>query len=306
MSVITLKSKANTVYDYHLIDLSEFAVSLKADERRYEADMKNFLRGYSGKIEADEICRDDLVQLSLESVNPRFNKSHMTLRVGIGLYSRELEDKLVGLKLNEQKTLEVSDDDVTVTIEKISREVLPEVTDELALKTGIEGIATADDLREFIRFKQYDSVLEEKADDAFVYLGGEVARRSDIVLDDEELEIANADLWAQTEEALGDATDEEIVERTGNTRDDIRNQGKLIAENTLQCAAIGQELFELEDTDYSEFIKRKAAGEEISEEEAASRMTMTQYMIDVYAGNYLDLIEAYALKELKILGEAMD
>lgn len=310
MSELKLKSKLISTCDYHSIDLGEFAIPLEANQERYERDLKNFLKTFGKKEEASDIAADDMVTLSCSSENPKFQKEHLTLRIGLGLYSKELEAKIIGMTCGEQKTLTVGADTVTVCIEKVVREIIPELSDELAAKSGIPNVQTADDARTYCRYKQYDKLLEDPADEAFAYLSRNVMENSVFDLDEDELEQSRAAaLQAMNDHSMlggksfDEVSEEEFAAQFGFPKQEMHDIMLQTGESTLRAAVIGQTITTLQDEDYEAYIAKLSIALQHPAEDVRKDHPVTDYLIETYCDICMDTFEKYALKKLKEVGE---
>lgn len=305
MEQLKLKSKSENILDYHSIDISQYAIPLKADKERYERDVKNFCKRFAAKEEAAEIAPQDMATISCSSENPKFQKEHITIRVGLGLYSRELEEKLAGMAVGETKSFTVGSDSVTVTAEKSIREIIPELTDELVSNSGIPDVKTVKDVYAYCRYKQYDDVLEEPADEAGAYLAGEVLGHSSFDLDDGELEAASKIVSdAVNVEALSEMLDNDAGS-FGDKKQDVSGMIKQMAEHTLIAAVYAQSMTALTKEDYEAYLDKLAVAREEPVEEIRKNYPLVEYLINTYNEFFLDTIEAYVLHKLKEIGESM-
>ena len=165
------------------------------------------------------------------------NKTNVPVPVGKGLFSRELESRLIGLEKGEKKILTADGHAVEVEIVRISHTVLPELTDENVAAFGIDGVATVDDLRRYCIAKQVDGFLleDENPDMASAFVWQEVAKRSRIQRDEQEcaraLERAKAKLAKLNEEMEDDG-------ESGISQDMLNSM--FLTE--LDLAAVGAEL----------------------------------------------------------------
>jgi len=276
MEKAVLKSKALKVYDFRNVDVSEYAVKLPLDEKRYERDLTNLLRRFSTHVNGDSVQKDDMVQISCSSELEKFNKEHLKLRAGLGLFSKELEGQLIGMELNQANTVTVNGSKATVTVESIEREILPELTDELAEKSGLEDVHTAEDLKAFCRWKQYDGyeAFEENADEAFSYTAGQVMENSLFELDEGEKEESYQSLQAYAN-VEGDP---EVIEK----------QRRTTAETLLKAAVLGEEL------------------KDLTEEDFDHQGTFTGFLIDSYSDAYLTAMEKHVHTALKKAGDVKE
>ena len=298
---LRLKSRLVQGCRFEDVDLSRFAVPLVPDEARTQEELERFLRGFAQTVEAPDVEPGDMATIACRSSNPRFCRERITVRVGMGLYSRALEEALVGMRVGETRRVDVDGVDVEATVCACTRQVMPELTDELARRSGLPGVLTADDVREYCRFKQYDEAVEDNADDAFTYLGGEVVRRSAFELDEEEREVSLA--LARSYLRLDDEDDEGGAGAEAGF--DQKRIAQQVAESTLLAAALGQEQTVITAEDYEEYLRRRATAFECTVEEMREREPLCEYLLCTYSDWYLEEAERYAWRRVKQLGEAL-
>ena len=305
MEQLKLKSKPVNILDYHSIDISQYAIPLKADKERYERDFKNFCKRFAAKEDAADIAPEDMVTISCSSENPKFQKEHITIRVGLGLYSKELEEKLVCMPVGETKTFTVGQDFVTVTVEKSMREIIPELTDEMVSNSGISDIKTVEDAHTYCRYKQYDDALEEPADEAGAYLAGKTLEDSTFELDDGELEAASKIVSeAVNVEALSKMLNED-AESSGTPKQDVSAMVEQMARHTLIAAVYAQSMTVLTEEDYEAYLNKLAVANQKPVEEIRKNHPLVEYLINTYNEYFLDTMEAYVFYKLKEIGESM-
>jgi hypothetical protein len=182
----------------------------------------------------------------------------MPVPVGNGLLNADLEAALIGMAAGESKTLSVDGSDVTVTVEKIVRTVLPELTDETVAGFGMEGVATVADLRRYCIGRQVERfVLEdENPDMASAFVWQQTAKNSRVVRDPEEVAAAEkkaakklAELQALSErESAAAEEDEAECEPDEEEEDGGPVSEELVRTmflNEIDLAAIGQRMMEL-------------------------------------------------------------
>ena len=191
--VLRLKTKAIKVFDYRNLDLSEFVPEFTPDEEALKKDMDRMLKAYGKKIEGETVEAGDMIVLTCASDTPKFNKKGLTLIVGKGFFSKDLEAKLVGLKKGEEFRLEADGAKITGTVDKITRTIMPELTDESIASLGIEDVGSVKDLRMLCVDKQIEKLLDdiEEADMASAYLWQKLSEESVFEMDEEELRRAD-------------------------------------------------------------------------------------------------------------------
>ncbi len=329
---LQLKSSAIRVKDYHEIDVSSFRIPLTLDEEQYQKDLTNMKRRFAEVVDGEKVEKGDIVIFDAFSDNPRFNRNGITVRVGMGLYSKEIEARLIGMKVGEEGDAIVSDGKlpqkeemaadtgipcgipVHITVNKIRHEVLPEITDELAAKCGIPEIETAEDLYRYCKGMQFDEQLDEAANDAFVYLNRQTAELSEMVLDPWEQDVAKKTMIDEVETIIrlhelqneegSDSVKEEASEPDSN---EAEWDAQAFYENAvkssdylLKSAVLGQELMrDLPDEEVKEYydnfcLKCEGSYLSLSPEERERSI-----LIEMYATYYMDEVEGYALWKLK-------
>lgn len=110
---LKLKSKALKVFDYTTVDIDDFIPEFTPDEEAMKKDMERIFRAYGGKTAAETVEAGDMIVLTCTSEAPKFNKKNITVPVGKGLYSKELEDKLIGVKSGEEFCVTVDGKEVS-------------------------------------------------------------------------------------------------------------------------------------------------------------------------------------------------
>lgn len=308
---LRLKSTLLREGDPRQVDVSQFQIPLTLDQKLYERDLTNFLRRFAVQEEVSEIKPQDMVTLSSTSDNPRFCKNHITIRVGLGLFSRELETQLLGWKAGQNGTVTVKGQCVTVAVESIRREILPEVDDALAARCGVPGIHTAKDIYIYCKGKQFDELLEEPLDEAFAYLSRIVLDKSEFTLDPEELEYSQDRMVRELnqnslfrETGIDGTPEETFREIFCCTKAELLDSMRLSGTLVLKAALLGQAMLEragkLSTTaDYEAYLRRYLEAGNKTEEQARSEHPITGYLLDTYGDHCMNTLEELTLHRLK-------
>ncbi|MBO4848872.1 MAG: hypothetical protein J5586_06950 [Clostridia bacterium] len=299
---LRIKTRAAKTYDYRSVDISEYAVGFTPDEEQYERDLARVLKRYGTKQEAQIVEYGDTVTLTCVSELPRYNKTGLPVIVGKGLFGKDIEDALVGMRNGETKTALVDEKPVEITVSRIVHTVLPELTDENVASFGMEGISTVRELRRSLIKKQVEGfVLEdENADMASAFIWQEVARNSVIERDPEEY----AHILKKAERKIGDFAAEQTE---GMDHDSLVN----IFVSELDLAAIGADMMEKDGTcltveDYNSYIDKLCeAYPDRRREDIAADHTVLDYAIENFANYLAGAIDRYVadcFKELLTKG----
>ena len=297
MQQLRLESKITKSCSFDSIDISAFIVPLKADQARYEQDIKKFCRKFAVKVNADDAAEDDMVTLSCESENPKFQKKSITLRLGLGLYSKELEEKICGMKVGEGRKIIIGEDEVSVTVLSSERQIIPPITDDLALKCADPDIKTAEDIKEYCRFKQYDDIVDEHFDNAYSFFSKELLSRSEFSFKEEEIQASLSEAKkSMSPNAESNVSGEDF---------DIAEFAQKLARSMLIAALFGQEMASVTEEDYEEYLEKTALASECSTEEARRSEPVLEYLIFTYSDIFIEKTEKYVMKRLKEEGEAL-
>lgn len=278
-NILKFKSKAVGIFDHGEFDLSGFVPEFTPDEEKIEKDILRYKTRNGKKVECNEVAYGDMVTLKCVSDNAKFNKENLVVFVGKALFSKELEEKLVGIEKCKETTLTVGGDTVKVNILKIVRTVLAELSED-----ELEAV------RKQSTDKQLDMFFDENedVDRASAMLCTEAAENSSFELDDGELRIIKS---AFKTEEIGDEALAELISK--------------VFVNTFKNALLGQSLCENEGTlltqaDYEDIIKRDIeANPEMTAEEAKAAYPVFEFMKTRYADRYIKMIDKYIADKFK-------
>lgn len=306
---IIIKSKALSVYDYKNVDISEYVPEFKVDEAQLQKDISRILSAHGKKESAEYVSAGDQAEISCTSANNKFNREKVFIMVGKGLYSKELEDKIVGMKKGETKEITVGEDNVCVCVRNIIHTVLPELTDDNVASFEIEDVHDVAGLRRYCIDKQITRFFDEdeSADMAAAAISKEIMSRSTFELDEEELRAAyemGLNRFSNIISEYGDVTDDKYLDEMEVSVSELRELMKDIFVSELRAAAIGYaELKEknalLTVSDYDILIARHSEAAGVSVEEGKRQYPLGDYAREQYAEYFLHGLDEYIDKTLK-------
>lgn len=308
---LKLKSRLLRAADPNRIDVSGFRIPLIVDEVLFQRDLLNFRRRYAEQVQGESVQSQDMVTLTCTSGVKRFNKPHITIRIGMGLFSKELENALLGWKVGQTGSVTVKDQAVSVSVENIQREVLPEVDDALAKRCCIPGIETAADILTHCKGKQFDGVLEEAQDEAFAFVSREMLDGSEFELEPDEVDCCQQMMIRQFKESplfqeLGyDATPDEVIrEMCGSTKAELMENALLSCTYTIQSAVLGQAMMEQQEAlhtsaDYVAYLSRRPNAGNKTYAQLTQEYPLTEYLLTEYGDYCMNTLEELTLRMLK-------
>lgn len=296
---VELNSRVADIYDITQVDITPYLPPFTPDEDRLQKDIQRQRSRFGKKIQADTVAAGDLIQLSCSSSQPKFCKERITIPVGKGLFSRELEEKLVGLPVGVEKTLEVAGSPVTLTVHQASRTVLPEMTDEAVAAWGLEGVKSLADLRRFCVARQIaDMMLDcEGADMASAAVWQALSDESTFRLDPQEVAAAHA----EAEEKIAEMRSADPENWDSSMEPMIRDMYM----TGLRIAVVGQEMARREGTlltprQYAEYLQlRRETFPNMTEAQLLAKYTPQDFAKDTYGDRACAVLDAYITQEFQ-------
>jgi FKBP-type peptidyl-prolyl cis-trans isomerase (trigger factor) len=299
---LRLKSRVLDVYDYHNMDVTGYIPPYEPDEAQLEKDLLRCRRAHGRAEAASAVAEGDTVVLSCRANAPKFNKEQLTVLVGQGLYSRELEAQLVGMAQGASATLTAEGAAVTVTIHAIRRTVLPELTDQQVASWGLEGVQTVAQLRHACIDRQIDRFLDEdeSADQAVACVSQQVVERSTFVMDEEECSHA----LAEAEQKLAELQQAEQGVPDGFSGEKMADFLRRMNLNALKIAVLGGHLRQqaqglLTEADYQAALRKRPSYREDDPAQAQAEYPVEAFLKDQYADYYINALDAYVAAEFK-------
>lgn len=147
------ESKVIKLTDFRDMEITEEMQGKALSEEEIKDILNKLAKKNVVTAEVDSIEKGDFVILDLKGEETKFNKNGLQINVGLGLFNKELEDEILGMEKNENKTLTINDKEVKVGVKSIKRRSIPEVTDELIAGLHIEGVNTIGEYKEYLRDK---------------------------------------------------------------------------------------------------------------------------------------------------------
>lgn len=115
-------------------------------------------------VSGDVIEERDIVALKvIGGSDERYNKDNVEIAVGINLYNKDIEDALVGMRINESKTVSVDGADITFTVLSIKKKVYSEITIE-QVKADDPTINSVDEYKDKIYQEICYKIIHDKAE----------------------------------------------------------------------------------------------------------------------------------------------
>lgn len=246
-----MESKVISIYDYHNVDLSPFAIKFNIDKDSITREIENAKNRESKWEAGSRVYNGDIAVCSLSSKLPLFNKKKVRIVIGSNLLNVDLEQAIAGMKKGESKVVALDGNNVLVNVLDIMHRIVPAFDDKLAKKQGIEGVESVSDFREYLINQQKSKAIDNAEYTAIIHVNDEVINKSDIVMKKKD--------W------------EKFVDM---------NIGKIRALSSLE----GLELEKMDEKDFRGKIPVKSYYELLANVQMSSLDTIAEYLIGkVYA-----------------------
>lgn len=259
-----MKSYIKSLYNYMALPLEDMTeiVTKEELEESLQNDIKATLLENRAFTEASTVEKGDVVVLSIKSELPRFNKPEITLTVGLNLFNKEFEEKLLGHGVNEAFTVAVNGGEAAVVIKGCKRLSVPELDDAFVKALGIGNVETVSQYTAYLTEKYLNFYQENYVSWYAEQLFAEVCDKSDLYIDPEEFEQSYA-VWKRLQAEEREFHNMSILENYEGEQEEMERQDVL---NILQiysvyCLLSGEDYrafaFALSDTERLGSIRNK-------------------------------------------------
>jgi len=197
-----MKSKACNIIDIESVILSaeECTVIFPKPEDYISEKLQAIVKKHSVSREADltdEAVLGDIAVLRLVSPLTKFNRPSVTVNVGKNFFSLDVEQAVLGMKLNEVRKIQIDNTDVEITLIKLTRREVPEISDKMIVDEEISGIDTVEKYRNYIfNHDLYEATFR------YLYFGA-YKKIVDAMLSEAEFHIDSEELEAYIQDELG-------------------------------------------------------------------------------------------------------
>lgn len=154
-----LKSSIITEPDFRQMDVNPDWLQYSIDQHAIEEELQRIQKKHRQLVEVEDVRNGDSVTLNLTSEEKKYNRENLTISIGLGLFSKELEEQLVGRRSQEAVDLNVQGHEVHVQMVSIVRSVIPPWTDAMAAEERIDGVSTLEELKAHIKEQMRDNLI---------------------------------------------------------------------------------------------------------------------------------------------------
>ncbi len=181
-----MESKVLQAKDYRTVDLKEWIKPFVLDEETLEREFRRLTNPYIRWEPGDQAASGDLITCRLVSDCPRFHKDSVRFAVGSGMFHPGLEKLSVGMSVGETREMDLPEGRVALTVLEVTRKVVPEPTDDMAAKLGLEGVSDLASYRAYLAGQQKEKYLEKALYEPMQHLAEVMLAESEFVLSKED------------------------------------------------------------------------------------------------------------------------
>ncbi len=156
-----MKSRVLRVMDYRSVDVKPLLKPFVRDEAALEKELRRLANPYIRWEEGTRVSSGDQAVCRLESGCSRFNKEKVRFVAGSGMFHKEIEALSIGMAAGERRELELPEGRVTLTLTGVMNRVVPEPSDEMVEKLGLEGVRTVPEYQAYLLAQQKASAFQE-------------------------------------------------------------------------------------------------------------------------------------------------
>lgn len=304
--------------EYKGLDVKKGQV--KVTKKEIEAELKNYQNQFAELVIKEEgtVENGDTAVIDFEGFKDGVafdggQAENHELEIGSGSFIPGFEEQLIGMKIDEEKEINVTFPEnyqaadlagqavvFKVIVHEIKSKVLPEIDDELAKDVNIDGIETLADLetytKEQIKNRKQSEVESKFSDDIF-----------NAVIENTPLEVPEAMIATETDQMLKEVEQnlsqqglnmEMFQQLTGKTMDDMKAEMREQAEkrvkfNLILAEIVKAENIEVSDEEIDEEIKEIATyyGREFDEVKKLFEGQLGQIKSDLATRKAVQLIK---------------
>ena len=179
-----MKSKIVKLFDMKELEIPSDLLNWHMSNEEIDAELNRLAASHPVETHPNTAETGDSVLCRAVSDDPKWNREAMPIYPGRGMLEATLENAVVGMKVAESKTV----GNVTLTVLEITRRRPSQINDELIKKGNIDGVETVEQYRAWLRQTTELDRKRTMLNRLAYYLLEEVAKRSEMEIDDEEFD----------------------------------------------------------------------------------------------------------------------
>ncbi len=272
------------MYDFKQYDLPDALFQIKVyqkdvDQMLFKAE-EHFL---TIEEQMGEIQKGDIVAVCIKSEDKLLTSDCERFSVGKGFFSEEIEQALIGKKKGDIFTTEVDGKKAEITVLWSRRRIVPQLTDEMAAKLGIEDVSNKEEYITYVISELENESKEKKQKAIWNLVSKRLAENSEFEMEAAEVENQFAKDMAYLEEEFGEDFEEFMKAKYHRkTLEDCKQAYKKEIEKTIKLCAIAAPMAIEDGVEWSrddyEAVIADMVNDEYTEEELKESMSYEDYV----------------------------
>lgn len=210
-----MKSTVKKLYDHQQSTIPQELLVWRISDDEMKQHLDVLSHNHAFEADVDIVQVGDSVACKVESECPHWNRPVMLFYPGRELLAPELENACVGAGIGESRVINMEGQPVKLTVTRIVRRSNMPVGDELARAEGIEGVETLRDYCDWYRQTNEPTRKLHASYRVASFLLDEIAKKSDLFIDQEEKNAWINDRVDKVYDALVDAGADPTIPKEG-------------------------------------------------------------------------------------------
>lgn len=254
-----MNGSVTKLYDINSIKIPEELLELRVEDSEIEEKVRMLSVRYAKENEADIAAAGDTVYCKADESSYPDGRRIILFTGTVIPGAEEAAEKAIGKSVGDSFSATIADKNAELTVEKIIRRTPVEVDDGLIADIGIEGVATLDEYRAYLKEQELADMRMERHKAIFYHFLCELTEKSEFSYDEKEIDEYIQNLIAQYPPESGvDMNPEELRE---NVFSQIK--GSWVADAFCKSRNIEIDMKEIEEAADKMLEMQSLMGEEV-------------------------------------------
>lgn len=229
------------------------------------------------------VQKGDIAAVKIECADPVISSECERFSVGKGYFYAEIDSAVVGKKKGDVFSVNIGGTDAKVSLLWVRYRSVPEFTDDMAAKMGIEDVSTVGEYTDYVTDELVNAEKEKKQEALWLLVSKKIIEESLFEVDESEIEEQYEKDVAYLENELeGDFEEYMQVKYHGKTLDESKKNFRGEIEKTLKLCAVAEPMAKEDGVEWTrddyEATIDEMVSEDYSKEELMESMSYEDYV----------------------------
>lgn len=279
----------SNLYDIDSIVIPEEMLKTSVDEQRVEKEVQALSVCYVKEEVAEIVSKGDLVYCQADEASYPDGRT-ILIYTGMDIPgAKKVAEAVIGKKVDDTLTLVLMDKQVMLTVRKIIHRVPVTVDDTLIAGMGIEGVASVEAYRSYVRAKIAADQKLENSKAIIRYIMDQMIEHSAYIYDEKEMEAHVQAMTEQYAQYAMEMPEDNVEESPEDIKESIIYQTK---QYWMAKAFCEQKGIAINEDDVEDEMNRMIEMMELTGEPVPERDEMKTMMIqDAYLNGFFEYID---------------